>query len=81
MTLRSNAGSDSQSQLSYHPEGRHITRESWLWSYCLDSGEELRQERAIEILKVISLQDQNPDSRTYGIWSGSEEFRSIKCLP
>lgn len=36
----------------------------------LDSGIAQHKDRAVEIInKIISLQDQNPDSKTYGIWS------------
>jgi hypothetical protein len=35
-----------------------------------DSGDHLMEKRAFDVLrKVLSLQDTNPNSRTYGIWS------------
>lgn len=48
----------------------HRTRRSLKYAVALlDSGEPHRGRRAEEILrKVISLQDQDPNSRTYGIW-------------
>ena len=49
----------------------HPTRDSLQYALALlDSGEPARLERAAAVLeKVISLQDQDPASRTYGIWS------------
>jgi hypothetical protein len=49
----------------------HPTRDSFEYAVALlDSGEPNRAERAKDILrKVISLQDQDPSSKTYGIWS------------
>lgn len=49
----------------------HPTRDSLNYAVALlDSGEPERLERAEAILRrVIALQDQNPESRTYGIWS------------
>ena len=49
----------------------HPTRDSLEYAVALlDSGDPNRAERAEDILrKVISLQDQDPSSRTYGIWS------------
>ncbi|MBN1506303.1 MAG: hypothetical protein JW955_05630 [Sedimentisphaerales bacterium] len=49
----------------------HPTRESFEYAVALlDSGEPERQERAEAVLRrLISLQDQDPNSRTYGIWS------------
>ena len=49
----------------------HRTRNSLEYAVALlDSGEPEREERAEAILRrVIALQDQDPDSRTYGIWS------------
>jgi hypothetical protein len=49
----------------------HRTRDSLNYAVALlDSGETARLERAGQILeRVISLQDQDPSSRTYGIWS------------
>ncbi len=49
----------------------HNTRSSLQYATALlDSGEEWRLTRACEIIqKLISLQDQNLDNKTYGIWS------------
>lgn len=49
----------------------HSTRESLKYAVALlDSGEEKYLQRAVQILKkVISLQDTDPGSKTYGIWS------------
>jgi hypothetical protein len=49
----------------------HPTRESLSYAVtCLDAGDEEHLHRAEDILlKVTSLQDSNPSSRTYGIWS------------
>lgn len=49
----------------------HATRSSLDYAVALlDSGEAERLEQAKEILRrVIALQDQNPDNKTYGIWS------------
>ena len=49
----------------------HRTRESLAYAVALlDSGDPNRLERAEQILdRVIDLQDQDPASRTYGIWS------------
>src|SRR5690606_37841149 len=63
------------SGVGYHTtlkEGKvHNTRTSLEYAVALlDSGEEDRKERAIDVIeKLISLQDQDPESRTYGIWS------------
>jgi len=48
----------------------HRTRESLKYAVALlDSGDPARLERAEAILdRVIALQDQDPGSRTYGIW-------------
>ena len=48
----------------------HPTRDSLQYAVALlDSGDPNRAAQAQDILrKVISLQDQNPSSRTYGIW-------------
>jgi len=61
----------------------HPTRDSLNYAVALlDSGEPDRCERAQEILrKVISLQDQNPKSRTYGIWSWFMEEPLDKMSP
>lgn len=49
----------------------HHTRSSLQYAAALmASGVDWRIARAIDVLrKVISLQDQNPDNKTYGIWS------------
>jgi len=49
----------------------HPTRDSLTYAVALlDSGEQGRLLRGQEILKrVVALQDKNPSSRTYGIWS------------
>lgn len=49
----------------------HRTRDSLIYAVALlDSGDPNRLERAEQILdRVIDLQDQDPASRTYGIWS------------
>ncbi|MBI1387497.1 MAG: hypothetical protein GC154_03515 [bacterium] len=49
----------------------HDTRSSVTYAAALlDSGKKDDLERAQDILrKIISLQDQNPDNKTYGIWS------------
>lgn len=49
----------------------HRTRDSLVYAVALlDSEDPNRLERAEQILdRVIDLQDQDPDSKTYGIWS------------
>ncbi|MFD2330150.1 hypothetical protein ACFSR7_12940 [Cohnella sp. GCM10020058] len=49
----------------------HPTRESMDYALALlDAGEERYEQRAFDIIKeIVSLQDQNPDSPTFGIWS------------
>ena len=49
----------------------HPTRSALSYAVALlDAGEPWRLERACDILdRVIALQDQDPQSRTYGIWS------------
>ncbi|TVY05432.1 hypothetical protein [Paenibacillus cremeus] len=49
----------------------HPTRDALVYALALlDSGVQEHVQRASEIIeKVIGLQDQNPESRTYGIWS------------
>lgn len=49
----------------------HSTRESFEYAVALlDSGEPERLKRAEAVLgRLISLQDQDPNSKTYGIWS------------
>lgn len=61
----------------------HPTRSSLTYAVALlDSGVEDYRLRAINILrKVISLQDQNPDSPTYGIWSWFYEEPLEKMSP
>ncbi|MFH1742097.1 MAG: hypothetical protein ABIH23_24100 [bacterium] len=63
------------SKVGYHTtidEGVvHSTRTSLAYAVALlDSGDDKNLERAAAILRrVISLQDQDPESKTYGIWS------------
>jgi len=61
----------------------HPTRDSLNYAVALlDSGEPGRLERAERILRrVISLQDQDPNSRTYGIWSWFMEEPLEKMSP
>jgi hypothetical protein len=61
----------------------HPTRDSLNYAVALlDSGQTDRLKRAQEILrKVISLQDQKPKSRTYGIWSWFAEEPLDKMSP
>jgi hypothetical protein len=61
----------------------HPTRDSLNYAVALlDTGSDQRLDRATQILrKVISLQDQNPDSRTYGIWSWFYEEPLDKMSP
>jgi hypothetical protein len=61
----------------------HPTRDSLDYAVALlDSGEPERQERAEAILRrVIALQDQDPGSRTYGIWSWFLEEPLDKMSP
>ena len=61
----------------------HPPRDSLNYAVALlDSGEPDRLKRAQNILrKVISLQDQNPESRTYGIWSWFAEEPLDKMSP
>lgn len=49
----------------------HKTRESLTYAVgLLDAGGEERLQRAAQIIeRVVALQDQNPESETYGIWS------------
>lgn len=49
----------------------HSTREALTYAVALlDSGIEEYRLRAVEVIdKVISLQDTNPENKTYGIWS------------
>jgi hypothetical protein len=61
----------------------HPPRDSLNYAVALlDSGEPARLKRAQDILrKVISLQDQDPKSRTYGIWSWFAEEPLEKMSP
>jgi len=61
----------------------HPPRDSLNYAVALlDSGEPARLKRAQDILrKVISLQDQNPNSRTYEIWSWFAEEPLEKMSP
>lgn len=61
----------------------HPTRDSAEYAVALlDSGEEWRRERAIEILDVlVALQDQNPEHDTYGIWSWFQDEPLTQMSP
>lgn len=61
----------------------HPTRDSLAYAVALlDAGEPERTRRACDIIaRVISLQDQNPKSRTYGIWSWFYEEPLDKMAP
>ncbi len=61
----------------------HPTRDSLKYAVALlDAGTQERLSRAEAVLrKVISLQDQDPDSRTYGIWSWFYEEPLEKMSP
>jgi hypothetical protein len=61
----------------------HPTRESLSYAVALlDSGESERLARAEAILRrLIALQDQNPESKTYGIWSWFLEEPLDKMSP
>jgi hypothetical protein len=61
----------------------HPTRDSLNYAVALlDSGQPDRLKRAEQILRrVTSLQDQNPNSRTYGIWSWFTEEPLEKMSP
>ncbi len=61
----------------------HPTRTSLTYAVALlDSGDEEYLQRAIDILvRVIGLQDQDPESRTYGIWSWYLEEPLDKMSP
>lgn len=49
---------------------------------CLDTGDEELRKRAQQVLRaVIALQDQNPESRTYGIWPWFYEEPLSKMSP
>jgi len=61
----------------------HPTRDSLQYAVALlDSGDAERLKRAQDILRrVIALQDQDPKSRTYGIWSWFAEEPLDKMAP
>lgn len=61
----------------------HPTRDSLNYAVALlDSAEPDRLRRACDILRrVIALQDQNPQSRTYGIWSWFMEEPLTQMAP
>ena len=61
----------------------HSTRESFEYAVALlDSGEPERVKRAEAVLRrLIALQDQDPNSRTYGIWSWFVEEPLDKMSP
>jgi len=61
----------------------HPTRDSLNYAVALlDSGQPERLERAEQILRrVVALQDQDPNSRTYGIWSWFMEEPLDKMSP
>ncbi len=61
----------------------HPTRSALSYAVALlDAGEPWRRERACHILdRVIALQDQDPQSRTYGIWSWFMEEPLDKMSP
>ncbi len=75
------------SKVGYHTTLKagtvHPTRTSLTYAVALlDSGDDKRLDRARAILdRVIDLQDQNPDSRTYGIWSWYYEEPLDKMSP
>lgn len=61
----------------------HSTRDSLGYAVtCLDAGDDEHLKRAEDVLrKVISLQDQDPGSKTYGIWSWYYEEPLSKMSP
>lgn len=61
----------------------HPTRDALSYAAALlDTGDKVLQSRAEEILhRVIALQDQNPESKTYGIWSWFMEEPLDKMAP
>jgi hypothetical protein len=61
----------------------HSTRESFSYAVALlDSGDAKRLARAVDILRrAIALQDQDPNSKTYGIWSWFMEEPLAKMSP
>jgi hypothetical protein len=80
--------SGTVSKIGYHTALKpgtkiHHTRSSFTYATaCLDSGDSKRLERAQEIIdRVIDLQDQNPNNRTYGIWSWYYEEPLDKMSP
>lgn len=61
----------------------HSTRDSLQYAAALlDTGDPDLEQRAVAILRrVVALQDQNPDSKTYGIWSWFLEEPLDKMSP
>jgi hypothetical protein len=61
----------------------HGTRSALSYAVaCLDTGdEELRKRAEAVLLKMVSLQDQDPKSKTYGIWSWFLEEPLSKMSP
>ena len=61
----------------------HLTRNSLTYAVALlDSGIIANETRAIDIInKIISLQDINPENKTYGIWSWYYEEPLEKMSP
>ncbi len=61
----------------------HPTRDSFKYAVALlDSGQPEREKRAEAVLhRLIALQDQDPNSRTYGIWSWFVEEPLDKMSP
>jgi hypothetical protein len=61
----------------------HPTRNALNYAVaCLDAGdEELRKRAEAILLKMVSLQDQDPKSKTYGIWSWFLEEPLDKMSP
>lgn len=61
----------------------HRTRESFMYAVaCLDTGDPKLVERGCDVLRrCIALQDQNPSSKTYGIWSWFLEEPLDKMSP
>lgn len=80
--------SGAVSSIGYHTALKpgtkvHPTRTSLTYAAaCLYSGEPERLQRACDIIeRVIALQDQNPDNKTYGIWSWYYEEPLDKMSP
>lgn len=61
----------------------HPTRESLAYAVALlDTGEEARRQRAKAILeRIVALQDKDPHSKTFGIWSWFLEEPLAKMAP